>query len=79
VLAGTWFRQCAIQEKRLTIERMRDIAQERGGQCLSGTYVNNRSKLIWECHLVHVWSSAPDTVVNWGSWCPNCYRLKVTK
>lgn len=79
VLRGTWCMQCSNQAKRGTIERMQEVARERGGRCLSETYVSSKTRLVWECHLGHVWSATPDNVIHRGAWCPNCFRLRITK
>jgi hypothetical protein len=79
VLAKTWCPQCATQAKRLTIGQMRGVARARGGRCPSDVYLGNRVKLTWECHVGHVWSSPPNTVINRGAWCPDCFRLRITR
>jgi len=57
--------------RRLTIEQMQAIAKERGGKCLSKKYVNDRTKLEWECASGHRWKAIPGNVRR-GSWCPTC-------
>jgi hypothetical protein len=66
----SWCPICAGRQ-RLTIIEMNVIAQTRGGRCLSGQYVNNWTKLQWECSQGHRWESAPSSVKN-GAWCPVC-------
>ncbi|WP_423382436.1 hypothetical protein [Burkholderia sp. LMG 32019] len=79
VLGGKWCRRCANIAKSRTIEDMQAIAAERGGRCLSTEYHGNRIKLTWQCSLGHVWDSMPNTVINRGAWCPNCFRLRITR
>ncbi|CAD6532966.1 hypothetical protein LMG24235_02689 [Paraburkholderia sabiae] len=50
---------------------MKAVAHERGGQCLSESYVNVETKLQWECSRGHVWLTTPMSVLA-GSWCPAC-------
>ena len=57
--------------QKLTIEQMRQVAARRGGKCLSKKYLNNRTKLIWQCSKDHVWEAPPDSIKS-GSWCPAC-------
>ena len=71
VKKGSWCKKCAGIEK-LTIEEMKEIAIKRGGKCLSKKYINNRTKLKWECKQGHQWEAVPDTIKNRGSWCPIC-------
>lgn len=63
---------------KLTIEEMRKLANKKGGKCLSTTYVNNRTKLTWECSKGHRWDAVPWSIQN-GTWCPQCskYHKKI--
>jgi len=54
---------------------MQIIAAERGGKCLSQKYVNNKTKLLWECAKGHQWEAQP-TNVKQGQWCPDCAGVK---
>jgi hypothetical protein len=71
---GKWCPYCAGNVK-LTIEEMQKIAKERGGNCLSDTYINNQTKLLWECAEGHQWEARPNDIKR-GKWCPECYELK---
>ena len=48
--------------EKLTIEAMRILAQQKGGKCLSKRYVNNHTKLWWQCAKGHKWFARPDSV-----------------
>ncbi len=67
---GSWCRKCAGLEK-LTIDYMQNVAEERGGKCLSKKYQNARLKLLWECSEGHRWKATYDKIGQ-GSWCPEC-------
>jgi len=67
---GAWCHICG-GSANLTIEEMKKIAKEQGGKCLSESYINNRSKLVWECREGHVWKAIPNSIRN-GTWCPEC-------
>ena len=56
---------------RLSIEEMREIAEQRGGQCLSTKYVNANTALKWRCSEGHEWEAKP-AYVKGGTWCPAC-------
>ncbi len=75
IRSGHWCPTCGLERRsvgrRLDIQEMRDIAQERGGRCLSVNYKNARSKLIWVCAKNHQWEATPDKVKR-GTWCPYC-------
>jgi hypothetical protein len=67
---GTWCPECC-GTKKLTIEEMQNLAKNRGGKCLSDRYINNQTKLLWECSNNHRWETIP-TVIKSGAWCPYC-------
>ena len=50
---------------------MYKLAENRGGKCLSNKYINNCTKLQWQCKEGHVWNSTPSSIKN-GSWCTIC-------
>lgn len=57
--------------QKLTLAQMQALAAERGGACLSETYVNTRTPLRWRCAAGHVWDAAPGHIRG-GQWCPHC-------
>lgn len=68
---GAWCRECANESLRLGLDRAHQIASERGGQCLSQSYHNSRTKLHWLCHRGHTWEAGLSSVKK-GHWCPTC-------
>lgn len=66
----SWCPKCAGLQK-LDINEMRSIAVSRGGKCLSRTYVNANSKLLWQCGKGHRWEAIPNSVKR-GTWCVVC-------
>lgn len=82
VIHGSWCPVCA-KSVRLHIDDMRIIAKSKGGMCLSVNYVNNKSKLTWECSEGHIWEAIPNNIKR-GIWCPICagnksYNIKEMK
>ncbi len=69
---GTWCPDCA-GVRRLTLEQMNEMAESRGGRCLSNRYRNNATKLEWRCPEGHGWSATPLQIKR-GHWCPFCAR-----
>jgi hypothetical protein len=69
---GSWCPQCYGNAK-LGIEEMQELAELRGGGCLSLEYVNKDTKLEWKCKKGHTWLAKPGHVKNSNSWCPQCY------
>lgn len=72
----TWCPICSGNVK-LTIEKMNKIAKSRRGLCLSKKYVNEKTKLIWQCSKGHIWKAVPSNVTR-GSWCKICAVKEVT-
>jgi hypothetical protein len=66
-----WCPICVIEKQKLTIEDMKKIAKNRGGECLSDKYVNAYTKLKWRCSCGYEWESEPYTIKR-GCWCPKC-------
>lgn len=79
VYSGTWCPSCAIKRnndsKRSSISEMEKIAKERGGKCISTSYINTANPIEWECALGHTWKARPGNIKT-GTWCPecSCYR-----
>jgi hypothetical protein len=61
---------------KLTIENMMDIAKKKGGKCISDVYINNTTKLKFECENKHVWFSRPSDIKR-NHWCPKCARQRM--
>lgn len=75
VRRGRWCTACRGLS-RGELARMRQIAGERGGACLSTRYVDAQSPLRWRCAQGHEWSTDAGTIVQ-GRWCPTCrYRIR---
>ena len=68
IKSGYWCPDC-VQKRKHTIEEMQSFAIKKNGKCLSKEYVNNSTKLSWECDLGHQWKAVPKTILN-GHWCP---------
>ncbi len=57
--------------RKLNIKEMTLLASEHGGKCLSQKYINNHTKLVWECRERHQWGAIPKNIKSDG-WCPKC-------
>jgi len=73
---GHWCPACSGRQ-RSTIESCQEIAQSKGGECLSETYKNAHTKLQWKCSKGHEWKMRPNNVKS-GQWCPACGRMETT-
>jgi len=66
---GSWCKECF--RPSIGLDKARQLAYSRDGQCLSSSYVNNTSKLKWKCNKGHIWDASWKSV-NQGNWCPEC-------
>jgi hypothetical protein len=73
VRQGTWCPACA-RNQRLRLSQFRDLADSKGGECLSQAYANERTVLLWRCAAGHRWKAMPAKVKR-GSWCPTCAKI----
>ena len=71
---NSWCPECA-GKARLELHQLQEHAAHRGGQCTAKKYVNARSKVSWKCEHGHIWRATPDSVLNKGSWCPECVKI----
>ena len=75
VLSGNrWCPFCA-QRVPIGLERLRELAAQRGGECVATEYVNAHSKVPWKCERGHVWEATVASVLNLGRWCPHCRKI----
>ena len=58
--------------KRNEILELKQIAANRGGSCLSESYLGNNIKLKWACQKEHFWEAPPSDIKS-GKWCPACF------
>ena len=73
----SWCPECA-GKKKLTIETARKEAEKKGGKCLSTTYKDNKSELIWQCDKGHIWKAPLCEIKSHDTWCVYCNRGVVT-
>lgn len=61
-------------DSELDIEDMREVAEFRGGKCLSESMVKGDlyTKLLWECADGHQFYMSPYAVLKAGHWCDKC-------
>ena len=62
-------------ESTMRIEKLRELAKTRGGDCLSTIYLGGKTKLEWECKEGHTWQAVPYSI-SMGTWCPVCANVQ---
>jgi hypothetical protein len=71
VKRGTWCPICNHNNQKNTLDEMRILANQFGGECLSQVYENSHTKLQWKCKNGHVFETTPSHVKG-GRWCKIC-------
>lgn len=72
-----WCARCAgVARKSLRV--VQQVAEQRGGCCLSRSYRNSRTVMRWRCARGHVWP-APAARILRGAWCRTCFDQGQTK
>lgn len=72
-----WCPTCAIinrAKKRIkySIEDLKKFALNKDGFCLSESFINIKSKYLWQCKNGHKWFATGDNILNNQRWCPEC-------
>jgi hypothetical protein len=67
----TWCAACE-GKARHSIEYCKEIAIERGGECVSIVYENAQKPLNWKCSKGHPWTTNLTHIISSGTWCPSC-------
>lgn len=82
IKSGKWCPICRRKEgaekQKDSIEHMQKIAKKKGGKCLSRKYVDNHTKLHWQCKKGHKWWAEPGNIKQ-DHWCPICGIKKRAK
>lgn len=58
--------------RKVSIEECKQLAIERGGECLSKEYKNCYTKMLWKCEKGHEWQTNYTNILHKGTWCPTC-------
>jgi hypothetical protein len=74
---GHWCPYCAPNSP-ITFSDIQKLAEKRKGKCLSKKYVNNNTKLKWECSEGHVFKMSYGKVQQ-GQWCLECHIINSKK
>lgn len=76
--AKSWCPVCA-GNKKLDMAQVKQLAELKGGKCLSGDYRNSKIKLLWQCEKGHQWYASTFSIKIRNSWCPVCYKFSKHK
>jgi len=73
--SNSWCPYCAGINKPDIIE-LQEYAKNKGGKLVSTKYINNNTKLLWECSKGHQWEAHWNSILTGKTWCPGCSLLK---
>lgn len=75
---NAWCKECRYENNQPVRDNYLKKAQEhaisKGGACLSNTYINTKTKLLWQCSNKNhkPWEATYGNIVNSNKWCPRC-------
>ena len=55
------------------LDKAKQLALKKSGQCISEKFIKNKAKLIWKCKSDHIFKMSYNSVSN-GRWCPLCSK-----
>ena len=59
--------------RKITINDCNNMAQSRGGRCVSKVYTTKKHNMMWECQFGHTWGATYDKICL-GRWCHICSK-----
>ena len=78
VSQGKWCPKCKsikiAEFNRIGIDEFKNIAQQKGGRCLSTKYLRSRAKLKFICKNKHEFEKTGEQVRKKDEWCPDCEK-----
>lgn len=72
IKSGTWCNKCDINLRKPTLRDIQKLVKQKGGKCLSKKYVDNKTKMKWQCKEGHKWNTPYRDIKNRGDWCRKC-------
>lgn len=73
IIDNGWCKICNEDDnKNKILNSLKQIAKERGGECLSTEYINDNTKLLLKCSNNHQWEASHYSIKYSKSWCPSC-------
>lgn len=76
---NAWCKKCADKKNanNLRADGLKvayNIARSKGGKCLSTTYTNMNTDMLWECSKGHTWVKKLSHIKYRDQWCPHCSK-----
>lgn len=80
IQSGDWcpacYKKIRGKSRILKIDVYKNVAKNKGGECLSTNIMSCYDKLQWRCKNEHTWYARADSIKNTHKWCPVCSRQK---
>jgi len=71
---------CKLNRDQLTIDILKKLAIDKGGECLSEKYIKVDTKYKWKCENNHIWEASWENIGYKNStWCPKCITWSFEK
>lgn len=67
---GKWCPHCGGSFP-LNINILKEVAEKRGGKCLTPEYTNANAWYLWQCSEGHTWKAKYGNIYS-GNWCKKC-------
>lgn len=61
------------------LKELQKVAEGRNGKCLSVSYIDNSTKMRWQCSEGHQWFASAASVKHNGTWCPECKGKRISE
>ena len=68
-----------ISHQENYLNKAKEVALSKHGQCLSEIYINANEHLRWRCAIGHEWNAPYSRVVISNSWCLQCTHIDISK
>lgn len=76
VIKGGWCPYCAGKfSQNEYLEKAKEYALTKNGQCLSNEYLDQKEKMIWSCNTHGIWEESYKNVIARNLWCSKCRNI----
>ena len=65
---------CRASKVKITLDMCKQVAESKGGECLSTEYKNANATMEWKCSEGHQWKTKFSHIKN-GTWCKKCVSI----
>lgn len=66
-----WLNNTTSKQPDSMLDNARELANKRSGRCLSRSFIDSETKILWQCKAGHKWRSTIEDIER-GGWCSEC-------